>query len=157
MIRLLRLALFLSGSVWLLGKLAQSVSIPIEPISFVAGVVAAALTGFAEFQISQWWSAVTKPYKPQAVKTDTKATPSEITTAASVARMVGGFVAGVSVFFIFQNVPSIAPPVSVGGSVVVGIITVLGLMMVAALTNRPAPTAKKEYTVKSEGSLVSSG
>jgi len=68
MIRLLRLALFLSGSIWLLGKLAQAVSIPIEPIAFGAGVVAAGLTGFAEFQISQWWSTITKPYKPQAVK-----------------------------------------------------------------------------------------
>ena len=65
---------------------------PIDPWSFLGGLIAAAIIGFLEMQFNNWWSACTEPYRPQMVKTPTKETPAQISGSALRARVLGGFV-----------------------------------------------------------------
>ena len=138
MFRLLRLGSFFYISTWLVFNLAAGLSIRIELWSFVAGVCAAMFTGFAEFQINEWWSTIVKPYKPQSVKLETKETPSSITSAATKARFFGGLFVGVATFYLLiLTDPSGSPLIRLVLSIVAGIATFLFLHILAALTNRP--------------------
>ena len=92
MTRFLRLALLAMLSSGIVFWLADKTSWRIETSSFLAGLGAAALAEFFRFNIANWWSAMTQPYKPQVVRQETRETPDDVVSAASGAALLGGLI-----------------------------------------------------------------
>ncbi|MBI5302467.1 MAG: hypothetical protein HY868_10040 [Chloroflexi bacterium] len=64
----------------------------VEMLSFIGGLVAAAIMGLLSFRVNEWWGTVTRPYKPQTVRLETRETPAQITGAATRARLLSGII-----------------------------------------------------------------
>ena len=71
-----------------------------DEVSFGAAIAVAALTGITWFWVSDWWSTMTKPFRPQTVKLDTKETPSQIGCNALSAIVQLSFFIALAVIFI---------------------------------------------------------
>jgi len=144
MFRFLRLILFSCLSVWLVFRISAELSWPIELRSFLLGVLAAALVGFAEFQINAWWTAVTKPYQPLTVKIETKETPSQVTSAATTARIGSAlFLVAATFGSLYVVNPSVPAEVWAICLSVAGGLGFLAPMIVAHLSVKPTPKAEQ--------------
>ena len=63
---------------YLAWRISRWLGYAFDEVSFGAAIAVAALTGFTWFLVSDWWSAMTKPFHPQTVKMETKDTPFQI-------------------------------------------------------------------------------
>ncbi|HLF26136.1 MAG TPA: hypothetical protein VJG32_07360 [Anaerolineae bacterium] len=82
MMRLIWLVVFLYIITDLVWRFAAFAGIPLDDTSFGIGIGVATLAGFIVFQLQDWWSSATRPYRPQSVKIETKETPAQITFEA---------------------------------------------------------------------------
>jgi hypothetical protein len=89
--RLIPFAVILGIITYLAWWTSEQLRLTLDRTSFIFGIVVAALTGWAWFQVSDMWSTATRPYRPQKVTLDTRETPSQI-GCASFWATVGLFV-----------------------------------------------------------------
>ncbi len=82
MIRLIVLVALFAGAIELTRRAAEALNIVIEPTSFWIGLGVAVVAGAVDFWITNWWSTVTAPSRPQSVNHNTAQTPSQITWAS---------------------------------------------------------------------------
>ncbi|CAG0935557.1 hypothetical protein TFLX_04399 [Thermoflexales bacterium] len=82
MIRLIILVGLLFICHRLVSRLADILKFQIEWTSFWAGLGVAMVVGFVYFLITDWWSTVTRPTRPQSVTQTTTETPRQITMAS---------------------------------------------------------------------------
>jgi hypothetical protein len=107
--RLGRFAFFLVIYCYLAWRASEILGIPLDAVSFGVGIAAAGLTGVTLFLINNWWHAITQPYRPQAVRLETRETPSQITCAAFLALLIGIFVIVGLVVAVIFGLPYLLP------------------------------------------------
>jgi len=107
--RLGRFAFFLAIYCYLAWRASESLGIPLDPASFAVGIAAAALTGGTLFLINNWWDTITRPYRPQTVRLETRETPSQITWVAFRALLLGIIVIVALVAAVIAGLPYLLP------------------------------------------------
>jgi ABC-type Fe3+ transport system permease subunit len=80
--RLIPFAVILGIYTYLARWIYERLGYTLDRTSFTVGITVAAFTGLTWFLVSDWWSAITRPYRPQTVKSDTRETPIQIGWAA---------------------------------------------------------------------------
>jgi hypothetical protein len=83
--RLIPFVVIIGSCTYLAWRIFERVGYALDVTSFMVGITLAAVIGFAWFQVGEWWSTMTRPYRPQTVKTDTKETPIQIIIGALLA------------------------------------------------------------------------
>ncbi len=82
MIRLVIVGVLLYIVIQVTTHVTEALRVEIDRASFGIGIGVAAIVGFLYFLITDWWSTVTRPARPQTVKHSTDETPSQITWAS---------------------------------------------------------------------------